>query len=146
MGEGLDLICACLTVSLFNLAVFLSHGTLLLASLPMDETFSATAILQLHIWLSEERPVSGVHLTFMDMIWMMGGTIGLQFACCELVALKVLVDSLNKCQCQMKHGGSRQRWPQSLFTAAGIERDCGALGSYACKKMVKKKTKNISLS
>lgn len=68
MGAGLDLIRACLTVSLFNLAVCLSHGTLLLASLPMDETFSAAAILQLHIWLSEERPVSGVRLTCMDMI------------------------------------------------------------------------------
>lgn len=67
-GAGLDLIRACLTVSLFNLAVCLSYGTLLLAGLPMDETFPATAILQLHVWLSEERPVSGVRLTCMDMI------------------------------------------------------------------------------
>lgn len=32
----------------------------------------------------------------------MGGTIGLQFSCC----VSVRADSLNKCQCQMKHGGS----------------------------------------
>lgn len=48
-GAGLDLISACLAVSLFNLAVCLSYGALLLASVPMDETFSAAAIPQLHI-------------------------------------------------------------------------------------------------
>ena len=45
-GAGLDLISACLAVSLFNLAVCLSYGVLLLVSVPMDETFSAAAILQ----------------------------------------------------------------------------------------------------
>lgn len=67
-GAGLDLISACLAVSLFNLAVCLSYSALLLVSVPMDETFSAAAILQLHIWLSEERPVSRVQLTCMGLI------------------------------------------------------------------------------
>lgn len=40
-GAGLDLISACLAVSLFNLAVCLSFGVLLLVSVPMDETFSS---------------------------------------------------------------------------------------------------------
>lgn len=40
-GAGLDLISACLAVSLFNLAVCLSYGALLLVSVPMDETFSS---------------------------------------------------------------------------------------------------------
>lgn len=43
-GAGLDLISACLAVSLFNLAVCLSYSVLLLVSVPMDETFSAAAI------------------------------------------------------------------------------------------------------
>lgn len=38
------MISACLAVSPFNLAVCLSHGALLLASVPMDETFSAAVI------------------------------------------------------------------------------------------------------
>jgi len=68
-GAGLDLISACLAVSLFNLAVCLSYRVLLLVSVPMDETFSvAAAILQFHIWASEEQPVSRVGLTCMDMI------------------------------------------------------------------------------
>lgn len=43
-GAGLDLISACLAVSLFNLAVCLSYAVLLLVSVPMDETFSAAAL------------------------------------------------------------------------------------------------------
>lgn len=46
-GAGLDLISACLAVFLFNLAVCLSYGVLLLVSVPMDETFSAATILQI---------------------------------------------------------------------------------------------------
>lgn len=46
-GAGLDLISACLAVSLFNLAVCLSYAVLLLVSVPMDRTFSAAAILRI---------------------------------------------------------------------------------------------------
>lgn len=102
-GAGLDLISACLAVSLFNLAVCLSYGAILLVSVPMDETFSATAILQLHIWLSKERPVSGAHLTCMDAIWMMRRVIGLQLSLCGMVTVSVLVCSLNNCQHQTHH-------------------------------------------
>ena len=44
-GAGLDLISACLAVSLFNLAVRLSYCVLLLVSVPMDETFYRAVVI-----------------------------------------------------------------------------------------------------
>lgn len=50
----------------------------------------------LHIWASEERPVSGAHLTCTDMIWMMRSMIALQFSLCGLATVSAPAFSLNK--------------------------------------------------
>lgn len=81
-GVGLDLISACLAVSLFNLAVCLSYSVLLLVSVPMDETFSAassSAIAYMGLrGATSVRSTSYLHGQDLND----GGLIGLRFSLC----------------------------------------------------------------